>query len=190
MGLHTHVPFLITPVHVVMMRSAQGSDVIWLKGIWARAPKGISTSINAAAAVFSQGWQCFGSLKENVFPGNFLSCFNRLAWRGSAKKSPLRGDNPIALVLTRFVFPLSGRVFVCVYRECKRARVCANVIDIEWKAEAARCHQFLLCPTPGPILDQREVMEAKSVKGTPAGKLQKPWLPAYTGPFKVCLFGV
>lgn len=32
-GLHTHVPLLITPVHVVMMRSAQGSDVIWLKGI-------------------------------------------------------------------------------------------------------------------------------------------------------------
>lgn len=32
-GLHTHVPFLITPVDVVMMRSAQGSDVIWLKGI-------------------------------------------------------------------------------------------------------------------------------------------------------------
>lgn len=32
-GLHTHVPFLITQAHVVMMRSAQGSDVIWLKGI-------------------------------------------------------------------------------------------------------------------------------------------------------------
>lgn len=27
------VPLLITPAHVVMMRSAQGSDVIWLKGI-------------------------------------------------------------------------------------------------------------------------------------------------------------
>jgi len=32
-GLHTHVPLLITLVYVVMMRSAQGSDVIWLKGI-------------------------------------------------------------------------------------------------------------------------------------------------------------
>lgn len=31
--LHTHVPLLITQVHVAMMRSAQGSDVIWLKGI-------------------------------------------------------------------------------------------------------------------------------------------------------------
>lgn len=51
---------------------------------------------------------------------------------------------------------------------------CVSVIDREWEAEAARCHRFLLCPTPGPILDQREVTEAKSVKGTPAGELQKP----------------
>lgn len=27
--------------------------------------------------------------------------------------------------------------------------------------------------TPGPSVDQREVTEAKPVKGTPAGKLQK-----------------
>lgn len=79
-------------------------------------------------------------------------------------------------------------MLVCVYAECERARV--DVIDMEWKAEAARCHQFLPRPTAGPVLDQREVTEAKSVKSTPAGKLQKPRLPAYTGSFKVCLFGV
>lgn len=33
LGLHTHVPWLITPVHVVMRKSAQRSDVICLKGI-------------------------------------------------------------------------------------------------------------------------------------------------------------
>jgi len=49
------VPVLMTPVHMLMMSCAQGSDVIWLKGIGAHAPKGISTSINAAAAVFSRG---------------------------------------------------------------------------------------------------------------------------------------
>lgn len=53
-GLHAHVLLLITPLYVVVMWSAQGSDVIWLKGISARVPEDISVSINDAAVEFSQ----------------------------------------------------------------------------------------------------------------------------------------
>ena len=110
---------------------------------------------------------------RECFPRKFFVLFQQASLKGSAKKSPLRGDNPIALALTRFVFLLSGSVLVCVFMENVRVHACVCAVDIEWEAQTARCHWFL-CPTLGLILDQREVMEAKSVKGTPAGKLQKP----------------
>lgn len=75
-------------------------------------------------------------------------------------KSPLIGDNPIDLVATRFV--------VCV---------CLCVKQRERVPETVRCRrqpQAMAGLTPVPILAEREVREATSVKGKPAGGLRCP----------------
>lgn len=87
-----------------------GSDVIWLKGIWDHTPRGSVCSIKAT--VFLQAWQCAGPLKRHQFALEFFqSCFGKPCLRGSAKKSFVRGNNPITPVSTRFCFSLTADVF-------------------------------------------------------------------------------
>ncbi|TNN37626.1 hypothetical protein EYF80_052204 [Liparis tanakae] len=88
-------------------------------------------------------------------------------WRRETKQTA------VVLVLPPLVYTVLLLALYPPWWEGKHA--CVNVLGVEEEeAEAATCHRLLLCPTPGPSPDHREVTEAKALKGTPAGKAQTP----------------
>lgn len=82
---------------------------------------------------------------------------------GQPRSRPLRGANPIARVLGRFIAP-SPRVCVCVYRG-GASDSAGTKRRGRWESRAARCHRFLPCvrPTLGAPLWIREGLQRPSL---------------------------